>query len=147
MERREVLFLCTGNYYRSRFADILFNAEAVRRGLPWSSFSRGLAVERGVNNVGPIAREALRLLRERGVESTEYERFPLPARDEDFVRAARVIALYEEEHRPLVEGRHPLVASRVEYWGVVDVPGILPQVERQVLALLDECEHFLHTGR
>src|SRR5262249_40863295 len=41
MGRREVLFLCTGNYYRSRFADILFSAEASRRGLAWSSFSRG----------------------------------------------------------------------------------------------------------
>jgi protein-tyrosine phosphatase len=42
-------FLCTGNYYWSRFAEILFNSVAGKRGLPWQASSRGLALERGVN--------------------------------------------------------------------------------------------------
>src|SRR5579884_2286819 len=54
-ERRTVLFLCTGNYYRSRFAEALFDAVAVGRGLDWRAESRGLAIERGVGNVGPMA--------------------------------------------------------------------------------------------
>ena len=37
-----VLFLCTGNYYRSRFAEILFNSVAGRMGLPWKAMSKGL---------------------------------------------------------------------------------------------------------
>jgi protein-tyrosine phosphatase len=49
---RTVRFLCTGNYYRSRFAEALFISVAVRMGLPWRASSRGLALERGVNNVG-----------------------------------------------------------------------------------------------
>lgn len=52
---KNVLFLCTGNYYRSRYAEILFNSVAGRMGLPWRASSRGLALERGVNNVGPMA--------------------------------------------------------------------------------------------
>ncbi len=52
---KTVLFLCTGNYYRSRFAEVLINFVAGRMGLPWRALSRGLAVERGVNNVGPMA--------------------------------------------------------------------------------------------
>ena len=32
---RTVLFLCTGNYYRSRFAEIIFNSVAGKMGLPW----------------------------------------------------------------------------------------------------------------
>jgi hypothetical protein len=36
---KNVLFLCTGNYYRSRFAEILFNSVAGRMGLPWSGVS------------------------------------------------------------------------------------------------------------
>ena len=54
-----ILFLCTGNHYRSRFAEILFNFVAGRMGLPWKAFSRGLALERGVNNVGPMAMSSL----------------------------------------------------------------------------------------
>ena len=42
---KTVLFLSTGNYYRSRFAEILFNSIAPRYGLPWKAESRGLGVE------------------------------------------------------------------------------------------------------
>ena len=45
---KAVLFLCTGNYYRSRFAEVLFNSVAGKLGLPWRASSRGLALERGV---------------------------------------------------------------------------------------------------
>jgi hypothetical protein len=37
-----MLFLCTGNYYRSRFAELLFNHLAKQRGLDWQATSRGL---------------------------------------------------------------------------------------------------------
>ena len=50
-----VLFLCTGNYYRSRFAEVLFNHLARERGLRWRAESRGLDLAIGVNNVGPIS--------------------------------------------------------------------------------------------
>jgi hypothetical protein len=40
-----ILFLCTGNYYRSRFAEILFNWHARQRGLRWTADSRGLALD------------------------------------------------------------------------------------------------------
>ena len=56
---KTVLFLCTGNYYRSRFAEVLFNSVAVKMGLPWRASSRGLALERGVNHVGPMAVSAI----------------------------------------------------------------------------------------
>src|SRR5947199_205561 len=40
---KTVLFLCTGNYYRSRFAEVLFNSVAGKMGLTWRASSRGLA--------------------------------------------------------------------------------------------------------
>ena len=52
---KTVLFLCTGNYYRSRFAEELFNHQAERADLDWIAQSRGLALERGAYNVGPIS--------------------------------------------------------------------------------------------
>ena len=68
---RTVLFLCTGNYYRSRFAEILFNSVAGKMGLPWKASSRGLALERGVNNVGPIAASAVAALGALGVRADD----------------------------------------------------------------------------
>ena len=65
--QKSVLFLCTGNYYRSRFAEVLFNSVADRMGLPWRASSRGLALERGVNNVGPMAVDAGKVLEAMGV--------------------------------------------------------------------------------
>jgi protein-tyrosine phosphatase len=46
---RTVLFLRTGNYHRSRVAEVLFNSVARKMGLPWRASSRGLALERGVH--------------------------------------------------------------------------------------------------
>jgi protein-tyrosine-phosphatase len=34
---KTVLFLCTGNYYRSRFAEVLFNSVAGKMGLLWQA--------------------------------------------------------------------------------------------------------------
>jgi protein-tyrosine phosphatase len=137
-----VLFLCTGNYYRSRFAEVLFNDLAARAGLPWRAESRGLALERGVHNVGPMSRAALARLHDLGFSAAGDLRFPSTATENDFARAALVIALKEAEHRPLLEERYPGWAERVEYWHVHDVDGCsvaeaLTEIERHVRALAE----------
>lgn len=43
-ETRTILFLCTGNYYRSRHAEAVFNHHAAAVGLGWRATSRGLAL-------------------------------------------------------------------------------------------------------
>src|SRR4051812_22380778 len=75
--KQRVLFLCTGNYYRSRFAEIYFNWLARQQDIGWSADSRGLALD-GCN-YGPISRHTLNCLTERGINSDSYDRFPLPA--------------------------------------------------------------------
>ncbi|WP_223278559.1 low molecular weight phosphatase family protein [Nostoc sp. 'Peltigera membranacea cyanobiont' 232] len=89
----KILFLCIGNYYRSRFAEHLFNWLAVKQELNWLADSRGLALEQGVNNVGPISRYAAEALAVRLVNLPDDEQFPLPASEQDFQSATRVIAL------------------------------------------------------
>ena len=56
---KTVLFLCTGNYYRSRFAEVLFNSVAGKMGLPWRASSRGLALEGGAGNQFRLIESAL----------------------------------------------------------------------------------------
>ena len=139
MERRpkkNVLFLCTGNYYRSRFAEILFNSVAGKMGLPWISSSRGLALDPGVNNVGPMSSLAVQLLETHGLgKSAETQRFPVQVTEQDFQGAAWIVALQKAEHEPLLQERFPAWSERVEYWHVNDDAVALGLIEREVMDL------------
>src|SRR5204863_10041339 len=105
---KTVLFLCTGNYYRSRFAEVLFNSVAGKMGLPWRASSRGLALERGVNNVGPMAASAIKTLEALGVcAGDDCARAPAQVTNDDLERADRVVALKQDEHLPLLRERFP----------------------------------------
>jgi protein-tyrosine-phosphatase len=132
-----ILFLCTGNYYRSRFAEILFNAVAGRLGLSWQALSRGLALERGVNNVGPMAVAAIAALEALGVRAADaVARLPGQVTADDLERADRVVALKQDEHRPLLQERFPGWAEKVEYWQVDDAPEALALIEQEVVGLV-----------
>jgi predicted translation initiation factor SUI1 len=134
---KTVLFLCTGNYYRSRFAEVLFNSVAGKMGLPWLAFSRGLALERGVNNVGPMALSAVKALEAKGVRASDaVTRFPVQVTTEDLGRADRIVALKQSEHLPLLQERFPDWTERVEYWHVDDAPEVLALIEEEVMGLV-----------
>jgi protein-tyrosine phosphatase len=134
-----VLFLCTGNYYRSRYAEIYFNWHAQERGLAWTADSRGLALDN--YNVGAISRHTLASLKSRGIVSDTCARFPLPVTETDLACADHIVAVKEAEHRPLFEAKFPQWSHRVEFWHVHDLdcatPEIaLPELERHVERLL-----------
>jgi len=137
---KTVLFLCTGNYYRSRFAEVLFNHHAERLNLDWRADSRGLALEFGIWNIGPMSEYVVARLAEQGIGCHGYLRMPLRVSEADLSRADLIVAVKEAEHRPLLRQRFPDWADRVEYWHVHDLDGATPQealagLEREVLAL------------
>lgn len=134
---KNVLFLCTGNYYRSRFAEILFNSVASKMGLPWRASSRGLALERGVNNVGPMAVPAIKALEALGVRAADaVTRFPAQVTNEDLEGAALIVALKHAEHLPLLQERFPAWVEKVEFWHVDDAPEVLGLIEQEVMGLV-----------
>jgi protein-tyrosine phosphatase len=138
---KTVLFLCTGNYYRSRFAEELFNHQAKRAELNWTAQSRGLALERGIDNVGPISAFAARALRSRQVAIGGIHRLPQSCTVSDLQRADLIIALDEDEHRSLLAERFPPWENRVEYWRVPDIEILSPKaalsgIEKQIALLV-----------
>src|SRR5262245_36889107 len=136
-QHRTVLFLCTGNYYRSRFAEVLFNSVAGKMGIAWQASSRGLALERGVNNVGPMAVEAVTALKALGVLAAEaVTRMPAQVTADELEKADQIVALKQAEHLPLLQERFPTWAEKVEFWHVDDSPEVLPVIEKEVMGLV-----------
>jgi protein-tyrosine phosphatase len=144
MQLRQVLFLCTGNYYRSRFAEEMFNHEARIAGLNWRAFSRGLATEPSPENVGAISTFALQALNDRSISPAE--RFPVVCTIGDLESADRIIALKEAEHRLFLEQRFPGWENRASYWHVHDIDVAEPAdtiaaIDRLVRELIVDCRN------
>ena len=140
---RRVLFLCTGNYYRSRYAHILFNHYARKTNLPWVADSRALAIELGACNTGPVSKYVIEAMSSRGLECPSTGRPPLGCQPADLSSADRVIALKEAEHRPYLRQKFPDWENRVTYWHVHDLDQAGPAealalIERRVIELVDE---------
>jgi protein-tyrosine phosphatase len=143
---KTVLFLCSGNFYRSRFAEELFNALAERTGLDWRADSAGLAVGDSTANLGPIAGDTVHELGRRHIAVGLPWRYPRQVRASDLAGAARVIALNEGEHRLMLEQQFPGWAERAEYWHIPDLSEApagesLGLVDRNVETLIQELRH------
>lgn len=139
---RHVLFICSGNFYRSRFAEAVFNHAAEQRGADWRAFSRGLATHL-VDGAGDLSIHTRFALVSRGIPLACTGPRPVQLSDADLRRAARVIALKEEEHRPMMRALFSAWEDRIEYWHVHDLDvgtpfTVVPELERLTLQLLDQ---------
>ena len=139
---RTVLFLCTGNYYRSRFAAVLFNHLAARERLDWTASSRGLKIG-WPGNLGAMSKYTEQRLNELGMNCDDHRHMPLQCRPCDLEQASLAIALKEAEHRPMLEKHYNGWANRVTYWHVHDLDGASPvealaEIEQLVTQLVEQ---------
>lgn len=141
---KRVLFLCTGNYYRSRFAEYLFNHLAKEKNLPWHADSCGLHVQPdGVVNPGPLSRWTHEAMVARNLPLPEPLRHPRQVTQTDLENADLVIAVKEAEHRAMMQHHHPEWADRIQYWHIHDLDQAPPhegirEVEAHVRRLVEE---------
>jgi protein-tyrosine phosphatase len=136
---KKVLFICTGNFYRSRFAEAVFNFHAEQRKIPWQAYSRGLAIHWADGFLSPFTAEAL-TARQIPITYTGSGRIQLS--ENDLESADLRIALDRNEHFSMLEEQFPTWTERVQYWEVPDMPYTTPQValpaiETQIFHLLD----------
>jgi protein-tyrosine phosphatase len=140
---RTILFLCSGNYYRSRFAELVFNHLARRDHLDWRATSRALVLELGACNVGPISLHTREAVLARGIALADPVRIPIQCAEADLSSADRVIAVKEAEHRPMLTRKFPDWPDKVEYWHVHDLDAATPdqaltEIEEKVTALVEQ---------
>jgi protein-tyrosine phosphatase len=139
--RKKVIFVCSANYYRSRYAEHYFNWLADQESLGWEADSRGLMVGTW-GNIGPISSHTTEALKRRGIPYNEAHRDPKPLTLVDLAEADLVVAVKEAEHRALMAKQFPLWMDRIEYWHVDDLDcaqshEALPHLECQIHALVE----------
>ncbi|MFO1490354.1 MAG: low molecular weight phosphatase family protein [Kiritimatiellia bacterium] len=139
-EPRKVLFICTGNYYRSRFAEALFNFLAQKKKLNWVAMSRGLATYL-VGDDGFLSSVVLQALREREIPVSLTSATCRQISEEDFRSANVLIAIDKYEHRPLLDRYYHDWVDKVNYWDISDVGELspldaLPRIEKCVTGLV-----------
>lgn len=117
---RGLLFLCTGNFYRSRVAEAFF-ASLPHAG--WTASSRGLSVTGGLRGLAPEAAAYLES------QAIPFEpRDPLPLLVDELIAADHVVLLNHAEHEPLMVRdfgavyRRLLARNAVNRWNIFDLP-------------------------
>ncbi len=125
---KKILFLCTGNYYRSRFAEEMFNRKAAKLNIQFVADSAALALELGRENYGPISWYAIEALEARGIKLGDEIRHPKAVSVEDLESAFMIIAMDKLEHHPIVTERHPDWVKRMVFWNVADIEFVEPTV-------------------
>lgn len=122
----KILFICTGNFYRSRFCEGLFNFLSRKQGLGWEAFSRGLDVQTAdkasVIHHGEVSKDTKAKLKELGISLGHIGQKRTPLVIADLENSDLIYAMMESEHRPMIKEQFPGWEDRVEYWNIGDMP-------------------------
>lgn len=140
---KKALFVCTGNYYRSRLAQLLFNHYAEQAGIGWKATSRGLLMQTTVRGLSPHAIDYLES-KELG-HLAEDPRDPASLSIDDLPEFDLIIVLNRFEHRPMFEQRYRWLILALEndrklrWWNIYDLP---PRVSVKEMLLSGKPSHF-----
>lgn len=133
---KQILFVCTGNHYRSRFAESLFNQKARQVQLRWRAVSRGLRL---VPSQQGISSWAERELIKRGVPPALRQGTPKALTREDLEKSDYIVLMDEAEHRPLLEKQFPARDDRkIHYWHIGDCGKMNPSTACQAMSVAIE---------
>lgn len=122
-KKKSVLFVCTGNYFRSRFAEAVFNYYFGDGKSEWKAFSRGLKLQ----NLTPAQREthvsiySIEKMEELQIPASFLDGQPTQIGQKDLDHSQIVIGLNQKEHAPMFQELFPNYDLRnIEFWDVPD---------------------------
>ena len=136
-----ILFVCTGNIFRSRFAEEVFNHLCKINGVDATAFSAGLQV--GRYNQRKIYRPAMNELERLKIEPLRSNEDSVHINDIDVSIYDQIICMDEEEHKSMVRSNELLSGFTLQYWNIVDMPKVpsdisLPKCYKKVETLIDQ---------
>lgn len=136
-QKKHVLFVCTGNHYRSRFAEALFNQKAHEAHLDWGAVSRGFRLDPSQHRMSPLAQ---RELIKRGVPQELCNGEPKALTKEDLERSDYTVLMDEAEHRPMLDMQFPTRDDRkIHYWHIGEIGKMTPAKACQAMSIdIDE---------
>lgn len=137
---KEVLFVCTGNYYRSRLAEVYFNSLAKRKNLSWKAFSVGTEADQN-HNEGPISIHTIDACRQLDIHLPTPYRFPVQINEDHLKKAEKVVLINREEHFPYLQLHFPEFAATVIAWQILDVEFEKPATA--IAALLSKVDDLI----
>tara|TARA_B100001250_G_scaffold65491_1_gene51943 strand:- start:257 stop:688 length:432 start_codon:yes stop_codon:yes gene_type:complete len=117
---KKILFVCTANIFRSRFAEEVFNSLAREEDSSLSAFSAGLKV--GEFTTRKIYYPALEQLERFNIEPLRENEVSTHIDDLDLDEYDRIICMDKPEHKPMVDDNPNLKGRDIEYWNIVDIP-------------------------
>jgi len=140
---RKILFVCTGNYYRSRYAAIYFNhLMGMKCHCGYEAFSKGFRAN-SVGNIGPLSKYTVRRMIEKEIPFQTPVKFPEKLTLEDITSSHMVVVLKKEEHLEMAIEYFPDCHHVFEYWDIHDIdceePNVtLDRIEAKVEKLIEE---------
>lgn len=137
-----ICFVCTGNYYRSRFAEEYFNQKASERGLACRAESRGTSVDVPVpwpTGMSPVAVEQLA---KHGITPTGTNRWPVALSGSDASTFDIFVALNRNEHAEAMQ-RAGIASNSIVFWTIEDVANA--PADQEIPRLVTELDAFIDT--
>ena len=136
-----ILFVCTGNIFRSRFAEEVFNHLCKINGVDATAFSAGLQVGRYKQR--KIYWPAMNELERLKIEPLRSNEDSVHINDIDVSIYDQIICMDEEEHKPMVRSNELLSGFIFQYWNIVDMPKVPsdishPRCYKKVETLIDQ---------
>jgi len=138
---KRILFVCTGNFYRSRFAEAIFNQKAHDAHSSWVAISRGLQLDPTQHGISAYALEELK---KRGVPRALWAGAPKALTRADLEQSDYVVLMDEAEHRPMLEKQFPShEGPKIHYWKIGEADTMSPSQACQLMT--KDAEDLLRT--